>query len=161
MVRPARASEYTAAGELTVEAYVGGGFFSPASSYVPILRDAADRAEKAELLVAELGGTLVGVVAYCPPGSPYRNFAPGPAEAEFRMLAVAERARGRGVGESLVRACVARARETGMTALRLATQQDMRAAQRMYERMGFVRTPDLDWSVRPGHEKMWTYALTL
>jgi ribosomal protein S18 acetylase RimI-like enzyme len=32
----------------------------------------------------------------------------------------------------------------------LLTQADMRAAQRLYQRAGFRRLPDRDWSPRPG-----------
>ncbi|WP_254715110.1 GNAT family N-acetyltransferase [Actinomadura sp. NAK00032] len=159
VVRPARPEEYGLVGELTVEVYVHGGLVSPESSYVRTLRDAGDRAAKSELLVAEVGGEIAGAVAYCPPGSPYAELA-GPGEAEFRMLAVREAARRTGVGRALVRACVERAREAGLTGLRLSTQRNMAAAQRMYERMGFVRSPERDWSPVPGVDLL-TYALPL
>ncbi|TDD72899.1 GNAT family N-acetyltransferase [Actinomadura darangshiensis] len=159
IVRDARADEYEAVGELTVEVYVHGGLVNPASSYVPTLRNAADRAAKAELLVAEVAGEVVGAVAYCPPGSPYAELA-GPDEAEFRMLAVTERARGKGVGRAMVRACVERARASGLSGLRLSTQRNMSSAHRLYERAGFVRTPDLDWAPVPGVDLL-TYVLSV
>ncbi|MGP4026970.1 GNAT family N-acetyltransferase [Actinomadura sp. 3N407] len=157
IVRPARPDEYDLIGDLTVEVYVDGGLVSPASSYVGMLRDAAARAAESELLVAEIGGEVAGAVAYCPPGSPYAEVA-GPDEAEFRMLAVREKARGRGVGRAMVRACADRARAAGLTGLRLSTGPDMTAAHRLYERMGFVRTPDRDWAPVPGVDLI-TYAL--
>ncbi|MFB4312567.1 GNAT family N-acetyltransferase [Actinomadura sp. 21ATH] len=156
-VRPARPDEYALIGELTVEVYVHGGLVPPGSSYVRTLADAADRAANAELLVAESGGEIAGAVAYCPPGSPYRELA-GPGEGEFRMLAVRERARGGGTGRALVQACLDRARAAGLAGMRMSTQPNMRAAQRMYERMGFVRTPDRDFSPIPGLTLM-TYAM--
>ncbi|MFI0355471.1 GNAT family N-acetyltransferase [Actinomadura sp. 9N407] len=159
VVRPARPGEYARVGELTVEVYVRGGLVSAESTYVRMLADAADRAAKAELLVAEVGGEIAGAVAYCPPDSPYAELA-GPDEAEFRMLAVLERARGTGVGRALVQACVQRAREAGLAALRLSTQSNMHTAHRMYERMGFTRTPERDWSPVPGLGLM-TYELVL
>ncbi|MBB4777157.1 GNAT family N-acetyltransferase [Actinomadura livida] len=157
-VRPARPDEYELVGDLTVETYVDGGLVSPTSSYVETLRDAADRAAKSDLLVAEAGGEVVGAVAYCGPGSPYVQVA-GPDEAEFRMLAVREKARGQGVGTAMVRACIDRARASGLRGLRLSTQANMVGAQRMYERMGFVRTPDRDWIPAPGVKLLLTYAL--
>jgi ribosomal protein S18 acetylase RimI-like enzyme len=157
-VRPARPDEYELVGDLTVEVYVDGGLVSPTSSYVGTLRDAADRAARADLLVAESGGEVVGAVAYCGPGSPYVQIA-GPDEAEFRMLAVREKARGLGAGTAMVRACVGRARAAGLRGLRLSTQANMVGAQRMYERMGFVRTPDRDWVPAPGVKLLLTYAL--
>ena len=53
-------------------------------------------------------GTLLGSVTSCPPGSPWRELSVE-GEGEFRMLAVAPAARGRGVGEALVRQCEERA----------------------------------------------------
>ncbi|MER7545404.1 GNAT family N-acetyltransferase [Spirillospora sp. NPDC127506] len=157
VVRVARPEEYELVGDLTVEVYVHGGLVSPESSYVKTLRNAGDRAEKAELLVAEVGGEVAGAVAYCPPDSPYAELA-GPGEAELRMLAVLEKARGKGAGRAMVTACVERARAAGLRGLRLSTQRNMRAAQRMYERLGFVRTPERDWAPAPGVDLL-TYAL--
>lgn len=157
IVRQARPDEYGLIGDLTAEVYVDGGLVSAASSYVSTLRDAAGRAAGSELLVAEVGGEVAGAVAYCPPGSPYVQVA-GPDEAEFRMLAVREKARGRGVGRAMVLACADRARAAGLTGLRLSTGPDMTAAHRLYERMGFVRTPDRDWAPAPGVDLI-TYAL--
>ncbi|MFC5752018.1 GNAT family N-acetyltransferase [Actinomadura rugatobispora] len=158
-VRPARPGEYARVGELTVEVYVRGGLVRPDSSYVERLRNAADRAAKAELLVAEMAGEIAGAVAYCPPDSPYAELAAAD-EGEFRMLAVLERSRGGGAGRALVQACADRARDAGLVALRLSTQPNMRAAQRMYERMGFARTPERDWNPVPGVDLM-TYVLAL
>ncbi|MFA1544771.1 GNAT family N-acetyltransferase [Actinomadura chokoriensis] len=157
VVRTARPEEYELVGDLTVEVYVHGGLVSPESSYVATLRNAADRAAKAVLLVAEVAGEVAGAVAYCPPGSPYAELA-GPDEAEFRMLAVREKARGEGVGRAMVRACAERARAAGLRGLRLSTQRNMGAAHRLYERMGFVRTPERDWAPVPGVDLL-TYAL--
>jgi ribosomal protein S18 acetylase RimI-like enzyme len=158
-IRPALPEEYDAVGDLTVDAYVKDGLVSPESSYVSILRDAADRAAEAELLVAELAGELVGAVAYCPPDSAYAEIA-APNEAEFRMLAVLASARGKGVGSALVQACIDRARKSGFTGLRLSTQRNMGAAHRIYDRSGFERTPDRDWSPVPG-VGLITYVLVL
>ncbi|WP_018658382.1 GNAT family N-acetyltransferase [Actinomadura flavalba] len=156
-VRTARPDEYAAVGALTVDVYVGGGYMNPESTYIATLRDTAARAATTEILVAELGGTLVGAVAYCPPESPLAELA-GPDDGEFRMLAVLPSAQGRGAGSALVRACVERARAAGLRGVRLSTQPNMTAAHRLYERLGFHRTPDDDWSPVPGL-LLVTYAL--
>ncbi|WP_026401224.1 GNAT family N-acetyltransferase [Actinomadura rifamycini] len=158
IVRTARPDEYELIGALTVEVYVDSGLVSPDSSYAATLADAADRAAKTELLVAEVGGEVVGAVAYCPPASPYAELA-APDEAEFRMLAVLAKARGAGAGRALVTACVDRARTAGLRGLRLSTQPNMADAHRLYDRMGFARTPDRDWSPVPGL-RLLTYAMT-
>jgi ribosomal protein S18 acetylase RimI-like enzyme len=80
------------------------------------------------------------------------------------MLAVDRAARGRGAGESLVRACVDRARATpGCTAVVLSTQRTMHAAHRIYGRLGFVRAPERDWNPIPDLDDitLLTYELTL
>lgn len=77
------------------------------------------------------------------------------------MLAVAAEARGAGVGEALVRACVDRARALdGVSALVLSTQPAMLGAQRIYARLGFVRTPERDWAPVPALTLL-TYRLEL
>src|SRR6266567_4078533 len=96
-IRAAEPQEYDRIGEITVEAYLKDGLISLRSAYLNTLRDAADRAEQAELIVAELDGELAGSVTYCSPDSPYAEIA-APHEAEFRMLAVLASARGQGVG---------------------------------------------------------------
>ena len=85
-------------------------------------------------------------------------------EAEIRMLAVDRAGRGRGAGEALVRACVDRARGTeGCVRIVLSTQRTMHGAHRIYERLGFVRTPERDWNPIPQlvDITLLTYELTL
>lgn len=160
-IRLARPEETGAVGELTARVYLGGGFIAPHSAYLDELRDAGRRAEQADLVVAgdPVTGAVLGAVAFVLPGSTYAELA-GEREAEFRMLVVDPAARRRGVGAALVTACVERARAVGCTTLRLSTQTDMIDAHRLYERMGFRRTPDRDWTPVPG-VTLLTYALDL
>ena len=162
-VRPARAEELEAVGELTARAYLDDGLldYGEADGYASVLRDARSRAEQSELLVAvdQAADEVVGTVTFAPPDSPYAELA-GPGEGEFRMLAVRAGSRGHGVGETLVRWCTERARSLGLHRLRLSTKQDMSAAHRLYERLGFIRTPDRDWEPVPG-TVLLAYALEL
>jgi GNAT superfamily N-acetyltransferase len=147
-IRTARPEEYAAVGELTVQVYVADGL-APDHPYVAELADAAARAHDAELLVAADGdGRLLGSVTYAPPGSPYGEIT-GPDEAGFRMLAVAPAAQRRGIGAALVQACLTRAELAGCHRVRIVSVSRMTAAHRLYERLGFVRTPELDWTPEP------------
>jgi predicted N-acetyltransferase YhbS len=102
----------------------------------------------AEQVVAERGGIIVGTVLLyparmvftTPKGASVTLEAP-----EVRLLAVAPEARGQGVGAALMRECIRRARQSGAAALTLHTTEMMAVAMRMYERMGFIRAPELDF----------------
>jgi ribosomal protein S18 acetylase RimI-like enzyme len=159
-IRPARTDELARIGDLTAAVYIAGGYINPDGAYVHKLRNAASRAREAELVVAVDNGEPTGTVTYCRHGSSWAQLTV-PGEAEFRMLAVVPAARGLGLGEALVRHCIGRAREDGCTALRLSTEPIMHAAHRIYDRLGFVRTPERDWRPEPGVDTLLTYVLAL
>jgi ribosomal protein S18 acetylase RimI-like enzyme len=147
-IRPPTAAELPRVGALCVAAYAT--YAEPdAAGYVEVLRDAAGRAAAAELLVAVDGGDVLGTVTFVPDGGPLREIA-APEEAEFRMLAVDPAAQGRGVGLALMRWVVEEARRRGKHAVVCSSLADMRAAHRIYERLGFRRVPERDWSPLPG-----------
>ena len=144
IVRRALPTEYGEVG-LATEAAYEEFLLGPDDYYRVRLRDAERRDRAAELLVAvDDDGALLGTVTSCPPGSPWRELS-GDGEGEFRMLAVVPAARGRGVGEALVRGCEERARATGATRMWLTTLDDMAAAQRIYARLGYRHEPARDW----------------
>ncbi|GAB3007769.1 GNAT family N-acetyltransferase [Streptomyces pseudoechinosporeus] len=165
MIRRATPEEYETLGEITAQAYLGDGLldFGESDEYLGELRDVAKRAAAAEVLVAVEHDRVLGGVTFVPSGGPMADIAE-PGEAEIRMLAVAPEARGRGVGEALVRACVDRARPTeGCVRIVLSTQRTMHSAHRIYERVGFTRTPERDWNPIPHLDDitLLTYELTL
>ncbi|MER6436266.1 GNAT family N-acetyltransferase [Streptomyces sp. NPDC001185] len=165
IIRPARPEEYPGVGEITVRAYLGDGLldYGENDPYLGALRDVVRRAAAAEVLVAVEDGRLLGAVTFVPRGGPLADIA-RPGEAEIRMLAVAREARGRGAGTALVGACVDRARATGGCArVVLSTQRTMHAAHRLYERLGFTRTPERDWNPVPHLDDilLLTYELAL
>ncbi len=161
-IRLARREELGEIGVLTGEVYVGEGYIATSDAYAHELADAARRAAEAELWVAvedeSVPGRVLGSVTFCPVGSAYREIGHDD-EGEFRMLAVAKQARGRGVGVALVRRCLDRSRELGYAGLRISTMDRMSAAHRVYERLGFTRSPEDDWQPVPG-VNLLAYTLT-
>ncbi|MDR3080196.1 MAG: GNAT family N-acetyltransferase [Streptomyces sp.] len=157
-VRRALERDLAGAGEVSVEAFVGDGPTRPDSPYVDLLRDTARRDREAELRVAvEDAGAVLGCVTFAPGGTAWADVA-GPGEGEIRMLAVGAAARGRGVGRALVAAAIGRSRELGLAGMAFSTRPSMTAAHRIYEALGFVRTPGRDWSAAPGMD-LWVYTM--
>jgi ribosomal protein S18 acetylase RimI-like enzyme len=159
-IRRARPEDHEGIGEVTVAAYVEFAH-DDTDDYVHHLRDAARRDREAELWVAtpDDSDQVLGTVTITPAGSPWREVA-REGEGEFRMLAVAPAARGAGIGGALVGLVVDRFRDEGATAVVMSTLARMRAAHRIYERAGFVREPERDWSPLPGVDLI-TYRLDL
>jgi len=142
-VREAAPAEWGEIGALTVEVYgrdrlVSGG-------YLATMGDTSARAHDpfTRILVAVSGDQLVGAVTYTTPGSRWADIG-GPGEAGFRMLAVAHDARGAGVGDALVRACLDHARRDRLSRVAILTTERMDAGVRLYGRLGFRRTPARD-----------------
>ncbi|MGY1711022.1 GNAT family N-acetyltransferase [Geodermatophilus sp. SYSU D00758] len=148
-VEPARPEDHPAIAELTVRVYLGDGLAGP--QYAEQLADVAGRADRAHLLVARDGERLVGSVALVLEGD-FGEVTESDDEAAFRMLVVDPAARGRGVGERLVTACLDRARAAGKRRMVLSTDVRMAGAHRLYSRLGFTRLPERDWAPLPGVE---------
>lgn len=148
-VRAARSNELDLVGRLTLDAYLADGMVNPTGIYAAQLFDAARRDRDAQLLVAvDNEGELLGTVTVCSPDSPLGEVS-RPGELEFRMLAVAPGARRRGIGETLVRAVLARATEIGAHRVVMCSDEQMHVAHRLYARLGFVRMPERDWCPMP------------
>lgn len=167
-IREIDAAQFEELGRLTVEAYRQVSGFEPGAGYLAELGDVARRAALAVVLVA-IGsdGRLLGGVTYVPGPGPYFEWdatgsqdSAGPSgpqdSAGLRMLAVAPEARRCGVGTALVRACLARARAEGRARIWLHTTPEMTEAHRIYEREGFARAPQADWT---GRIRLWAYVL--
>jgi ribosomal protein S18 acetylase RimI-like enzyme len=145
-IRQASPDEYAAVGELCVAAY--GELLDGTGDYVDVLRDAASRAADAELLVA-VDEQLLGTITFVPDGGPLGEIA-RPDETEFRMLAVSPAAQGRGIATALLQQLVDETARRGRAGIVCSSQPAMRTAHRIYERLGFTRDPERDWSPTPG-----------
>jgi ribosomal protein S18 acetylase RimI-like enzyme len=152
-VDPATPADFGRIAELTAGVYRDEGFAG--EEYLSQLADVAGRAERAELLVARVPAAaegmsdVVGSVALVLDGA-FGEVLTSSAEAGFRMLVVDPAVRGRGVGDLLVRSCLDRARAAGKRRMVLSTDPRMTSAHRLYERLGFTRLPERDWSPMPG-----------
>jgi ribosomal protein S18 acetylase RimI-like enzyme len=156
-IRPAQPEDHTALGDLTASTYLNEDYCD--QDYAERLRAVRERAAEATVLVALYDGSLVGGVTVATRGGPYAENQP-PGTAVIRALVTAPGARGRGVGEALVQACLDQAAQDGCDRVRLSTQRSMTSAQRLYERAGFARTPEEDWSPQ-ADVHLITYAVTL
>jgi ribosomal protein S18 acetylase RimI-like enzyme len=153
-IRDARPSDRDLISVLTLAAY---------RQYAPLMSAHWDKYRRnivatlagvrpAEQIVAEDDGHMVGTVLLYPAGTVFSS-ADGREVTlrwpEVRLLAVVPSARGRGVGTALMRECIRRARQAGAAALTLHTTDIMRAAMRLYERLGFMRASELDFHPAP------------
>lgn len=146
-IRDAFPEEYETVGEVTV---VGYGADHSLPEYAAVLRNVVKRAETCDILVATLDGVIVGAAAYPHKGGPYEDIAHAAHEGEFRMLAVIPEGRGHGIGEKLSVECIRRAKVQGRTVVVISVVRDNGPAERIYERLGFVRVPARDWVAPDG-----------
>jgi predicted N-acetyltransferase YhbS len=155
-IRLATDADFPAIAELCTNAYEP--FVGDDHYYMAELRNVAPRAAAAELYVATDGADVIGTITFVPNGGPMGEIAT-PDEAEFRMLAVATAGRSRGVGTALVEHILRAARERGKAGIVCSTQPSMHAAHHIYERLGFSRAPERDWSPVAGIDLL-VYAQT-
>ncbi|MDX6609672.1 MAG: hypothetical protein QOF85_1597 [Solirubrobacterales bacterium] len=105
------------------------------------------------LFVAECRGEVGGVVALLAPGAEDSAVARDD-EAELCRLTVAPSARRQGIGRALTNRCADVARAKGWPAIALWSRRYQTAAHRLYESLGYCRTPDRDSVDETGHERL-------
>jgi len=156
-IREARPEEFEATGDIVVAAYRSLG--TEPGDYLDELRDTAGRAQAGVVLVAvDAADTVLGTVTYVTgPGTPLSEIERDD-EAGFRALAVAPAIHGLGIGRALVEDVIERARAAGRGGVAMYTRPSMKAAQHLYESLGFSRQPADDWSFAPD-EWLWAYRL--
>jgi GNAT superfamily N-acetyltransferase len=164
VVRDARPEELGAVRDLTLRAYAEYAATMAPAAWAGLdaaVRAALDDVGAEDRIVAERGGVLLGSVMLYPPATDaYRGAAKSATWPVLRLLAVDPEARGQGVGQALMDECVRRARGMGATELGLHSSESLRAAIRMYQRMGFERAPEHDFQP-PGAELVMAFRLPL
>jgi ribosomal protein S18 acetylase RimI-like enzyme len=153
-VREIRDAEFAALGRLMVEVYSNlEGFPQPHEQpgYYRMLADIGRFTEKPQthvLVALTAADELVGGVVYFADMAQYGSGGTATAvknASGIRLLGVSPAARNMGVGRALTLACVERARARGHAEVVLHTTAAMRVAWGLYERLGFVRSADLDF----------------
>lgn len=152
-IREALPSEYQSLGELMTLVYSHlEGFPKPEEQpkYYELLANIGQFAEKpgAQLLVATVDGEVLGGLVYFSDMAQYGSGGAATRERDasgFRLLAVAPRARGMGIGKALVQRCLDLAKARQHRQVILHTTAAMPIAWKMYETLGFQHAPELDF----------------
>jgi ribosomal protein S18 acetylase RimI-like enzyme len=154
-VRDARPDEFGALGRLLVGVYSSlDGFPTPTQQphYYDLLANIGHFTRKpgARVLVAVTReGELRGGVVYFGDMTQYGSggIATSVKDASgIRLLGVSQQYRSSGAGTALTSACLQMAAQNGHSQVILHTTQAMQIAWRLYEKLGFVRSDELDFS---------------
>ena len=153
-IREAKPNEHSALGQLMVDVYSQlEGFPGPDKipEYYHTLKNVGDFTQQPEVklfVAVSENGTVDGGLVYF--GDMRYYGAGGEATtsqhaAAFRLLAVNPNTRGQGLGKLLITYCLDQARKAGFEYLIIHSTRSMMTAWNMYERMGFVRFPEIDF----------------
>jgi GNAT superfamily N-acetyltransferase len=155
LIRDARPDEHDGLGELMAAVFGSlAGFPGPKEQprYYELLANVGVFATRPDtkVIVAILDDRVVGGVVYFSDVANYGSGGDGVADREantsaFRLLAVDLAARGRGAGVALVERCLELARQAGRRQVVIHSSAVMKTARSMYDKLGFVRAPDLDF----------------
>ena len=153
-VRSARLDEHQAVRQLLISVYSQiPGFPDPESQpqYYQLLENIGKKTAEpgTEILVAVSSDhQLWGAVVYFSDMQYYGSGGSATGElgaSGFRLLAVADAARGQGVGLALSNSCIQKAISQNKNQVIIHTTKAMPVAWKMYEKMGFRRSEDLDF----------------
>jgi ribosomal protein S18 acetylase RimI-like enzyme len=150
-IRVVRPEEYDEAGRVTADAYAAS-YGDLSEAYLASLRDVGSRVADGDVWIAvDEAGSILGTVWVAPEDRPLSHVAE-PGETDFRQLAVAPQARGRGVGAALTLHVVALAAERGSHRVVMNSGPQMTGAHALYAKLGFSRLRDRErpLEVEPG-----------
>lgn len=153
-IRNAHPSEYASIGQLMVSVYSQlDGFPNETEqpNYYKMLANIGEMVTKpqTELLVAvSETDELAGAVVYFADMEQYGSGGTATQEKNasgFRLLAVDTSARGQGIGKLLTLECIQMAKKKQHEQVIIHSTKAMQTAWSMYEKIGFIRSEDLDF----------------
>lgn len=153
-IRNANPEEFEAIGALLVSVYTQLEGFPKASEqpdYYNMLANIGAFTQKPEtelLAAVSPEGKIGGVVVYFGDMQYYGSGGSATAERNasgFRLLAVDPAARGQGLGKLLIDACIQKAQKRKHRQVIIHTTHAMQVARKMYEKLGFKASEDLDF----------------
>lgn len=150
-IRPVRESEFDEAGRVTAAAY-SASYDALSPAYLESLTDVFGRVARGEVWVAvDEDDTILGTVWVPRAGERLSELAEAD-ELDFRQLAVAPAARGRGIGAALTLAVIELARERGARRVVMNSGPEMLGAHALYAKLGFRRLTEREHpiEVEPG-----------
>ena len=154
IIRDITKNEYQAIGELMVKVYAElDGFPKPDEqpAYYQMLANIGQLSEKPQtqvLVALSAEEQLLGGVVYFSDMAQYGSGGSATKEQNasgIRLLGVSPASRGLGVGRALTEYCIELAKAKSHAQVILHTTGAMKTAWSLYERMGFARSPDLDF----------------
>jgi ribosomal protein S18 acetylase RimI-like enzyme len=155
VVREAATEEFRDIGALMVHVYGQlAGFFSEEDNpaYYNKLANVGElTAHPMTKLLVAVGpsGQLAGAVVYIGDMKQYGSQGAATHEVDaagFRLLAVDPVIRGKGIGKLLTNACIQLARDQQRKQVVIHSTNAMKIAWKMYEKIGFERAKELDFS---------------
>ncbi|CAM5207276.1 putative N-acetyltransferase YhbS OS=Ureibacillus acetophenoni OX=614649 GN=SAMN05877842_1183 PE=4 SV=1 [Ureibacillus acetophenoni] len=149
IIRDALPTEFAKVKEIRLAAYEEHAGKVPESHWNALKQQiiADEDTPGIETIVAEVDGEIVGTaVLYPAETSAYQGLVDNQLTyPELRKLAVSDKARGKGVAKALIQECINRAKKKGYASMGLHTADYMETAMKLYEKIGFVRTPEEDF----------------
>ena len=154
IIRNAMPDEFEEIGNLLVRVYSGlDGFPKPNEqpNYYKMMGNIGGMISKpgAELIVAIFSDNkIIGTVVYFSDMKYYGSGGLAINETNasgFRLLAVDDEYRGMGIGNLLISACINKAKTDQANQLIIHSTMAMKTAWKMYEKIGFKRSEELDF----------------
>lgn len=150
LIRKAQENEYDQIRRERLHAYHQYALNLPVAHWEALqgtLSSGSEQQTGAEIFIAEVSGEIAGSAVLFPSQKAAYEWETGSLDyPELRMLAVSPLHRNQGVGKSLVLHCIQEAQKAGHRYLGLHTGEFMTDAIQLYERLGFERVPELDFS---------------